>query len=59
MNTVFMEETELTERSLRRRAANKGCALRKNGADYTIFRNGAPFVAALDDDECWTLLESL
>lgn len=55
---TFIETTELTERSLRRRAENKGCCLQKCGEEYTIIRNGEPMVT-VDDEDCWAVLESL
>ena len=58
MQTTFIETTELTERSLRRRAANKGCTLQKNGSEYTVLRNGVD-VVTVDDEDCWALLESM
>lgn len=54
---VFIETTELTERSLRRRAANKNCSLQKSGDEYTIIRHGEPIVT-VDDEDCWAILES-
>jgi len=58
MNTVFIESTEICERSLRRRAANKGVSLVKNGSNYTVIVNNEPLVT-VDDEDCWALLESM
>lgn len=55
---IWLENTELVERSLRRRAGNKGCCLQKNGCDYTIVKNNEPIVT-VDDEDCWSVLESL
>lgn len=55
---TFIETTELTERSLRRRADNKGCCLQKCGTEYTILRDGEPMVT-VDDEDCWAILESM
>jgi hypothetical protein len=55
---TFIETTEICERSLRRKAANKNVSLVKNGSDYTLVQNGQPIVT-VDDDECWALLESM
>lgn len=55
---TFIESTELTERSLRRRAENKGMRLQKSGSDYTILRHGEPYIT-VDDEDCWAILESM
>ena len=54
---VFLSETELCERSLRRLAESKGCTLTRNGDEYTI-HNGEPLIT-VDDEDCWSVLNSL
>lgn len=60
MNCCEVEEcTEVCERSLRRRAENKGCCLRKEGCNYALIQFGDPIVTDLSGDECWDLLEDI
>jgi hypothetical protein len=47
---VFLQETELDERSLRRLAQSRDCLISKSGSEYTV--KGV----TLSDDEAWDLL---
>jgi len=53
METVFIEETELTERSLRRLAASKGVTATRDEGWWRY--NGV----SLTDDEFWSVMNTL
>lgn len=58
MTVTFLEETELCERSLRRLAESKGCALSRSDNEYTIILNGEDLIT-VDDNDCWSILNSM
>lgn len=53
MNTVFIEETEIDERGLRRLAQSRGCSISKNGSEYTVMG------ATMTDDEAWSVIHAM
>ena len=52
MNTVFLDETELCERSIRRLADSRECTVIKDGNEYQILGAGIVGIP-MTDDECW------
>jgi len=54
-NTVFLDETEICERSLRRLASSRDCSLVRTGREYQILGAGI-LGLSFTDDECWDVL---
>lgn len=51
MSELFIDETSIDERAIRRLAASKGCSVTRSNGTWT-----ACGVEQLDDDEVWSVL---
>lgn len=55
---VFLQETELCERSIRRLAESRNCLVTKNGSEYEV--TSADLSGILfSDDEVWEVLSAM
>lgn len=58
MSEVFVQETEIDERGLRRLAQSRECSLIKTGNEYQVLGAGIVGIP-LTDDECWDVLSAM
>lgn len=55
---VFIEETEIDERGIRRLAQSRGTSVTRNGSVWNILGAGIDSID-LTDDECWDVLGAM